>query len=149
MRRREFITLLGGTAAWPLAARAQQGERVRRIGVLTGAAAPDDPEAQAVRAAFLQVMQQLGWTDGGNVRIDYRWGLGNVDNIRKYAAELAALAPDAILAVGTSTMAPLLQATRTVPIVFANVAARSVPASSIVCRGRAAMRLASCNTNTA
>jgi putative ABC transport system substrate-binding protein len=123
MKRREFITLLGSAAAaWPLAARAQQGERMRRIGWLAGGAAADDPEWQARIAAFLQVLQQLGWTDGRNVRIDYRWGLGSADNIRKYAAELAALAPDVILASGTSTMAALLQATRTVPIVFLNVA---------------------------
>ena len=122
LRRREFITLLGGSAAgWPLAARAQQPERMRRIGVLTGAAA-DDPEAQARIAAFLQGLQQLGWTDGRNVRIDYRWGAGNADNIRKYAAELVALAPDVILATGSAAMGPLLQATRTVPIVFVIVA---------------------------
>ena len=122
LKRREFITLLGGAAAWPLAARAQQGERMRRIGVLTCGAAADDPDAQARHAAFLQGLQQLGWTDGRNVRIDYRWGAGNPDNVRKDAAELAALAPDVIIASGTSTMAPLLQATRTVPIVFVNVA---------------------------
>ena len=123
MKRREFMSLIGGAAAaWPLTARAQQGERVRRIGALAGGVAADDSDAQANFAAFLQVLQQLGWTDGRNLRIDYRWGLGNVDNIRKYAAELAALAPDVILASGTSPMAPLLQATRTVPIVFVNVA---------------------------
>jgi putative ABC transport system substrate-binding protein len=121
--RREFITLLGGAAAaWPFAARGQQGERMRRIGVLIGGVAPDDPDAQANMAAFLQVLQQLGWTEGRNVRIDYRWGLGNADNIRKYAAELAALAPDAIFASGNAAMPSLLQATRTVPIVFVNVA---------------------------
>jgi putative ABC transport system substrate-binding protein len=121
--RREFITLLGGAAAaWPLAARAQEQERVRRIGWLAGGAAADDPEWQARIAAFLQVLQQLGWTDGRNVRVEYRWGLGSADNIRKYATELAALAPDVILASGTSTMAALLQATPTVPIVFLNVA---------------------------
>jgi putative ABC transport system substrate-binding protein len=121
--RREFITLLGGAAAaWPFAARGQQGERMRRIGVLIGGVAPDDPDAQANMAAFLQVLQQLAWTEGRNVRIDYRWGLGNADNIRKYAAELAALAPDAIFASGNAAMPSLLQATRTVPIVFVNVA---------------------------
>ena len=119
MKRREFITLLGGAAAaWPLAARAQQAERMRRIGVLMPAAA-DDPEGQARIAAFLQGLQQLGWTDGRNVRIDTRWGAGDADRIRRYAAELVALAPDVILAAGTSTVGPLLQATRTVPIVFA------------------------------
>ncbi len=123
IKRREFIALLGGAAAgWPRAAHAQQGEGMRRIGVLRGGLAADDSDAQANIAAFLQGLQQLGWTDGRNLRIDYRWGLGNVDNIRKYAAELAALAPDVILASGTAPMAPLLQATRTVPIVFVNVA---------------------------
>jgi putative ABC transport system substrate-binding protein len=123
MKRRAFITLLGGAAAaWPLAARAQQGERVRRIGMLSGGGTADDPDVQANVAAFLQGLQQLGWTDGRNLRIDIRWGAGNPDNVRKYAAELVALNPDVILTAGTSTMAPLLQATHTVPIVFANVA---------------------------
>jgi len=123
MKRREFITLLGGAAAaWPLAASAQQTERVRRIGVLTAATPEDDPDGRARLSAFLQVLQQLGWTDGSNVRLDYRWGLGDPNNIRKYAAELVALAPDVILSVGTSSMGPLLQATRTVPIVFVSVA---------------------------
>ena len=119
MIRREFITLLGGAAAaWPVAARAQQGERVRRIGVLVGAQHPDDPESQANFAAFLQRLQQLGWDESRNVQIDYRWGLGNADNVRKYAMELAAIAPDVILAHATPTVGPLLQVTRTVPIVF-------------------------------
>jgi len=123
MRRREFITLLGGAAAaWPLAARAQQADRVRRIGALIGAPSADNPDAQANIRAFLQVLQQLGWTDGRNVRIDIRWGAGNADDIRKYAAELAAVAPDVIFASGTASVGPMLQATRTVPIVFANVA---------------------------
>jgi putative ABC transport system substrate-binding protein len=116
MQRREFITFLGGATAWPLTARAQQPDRMRRIGVLTGLAA-DDPEGQARNAAFLQVLQQLGWTDGRNVQIEYRWGAGNADNIRKYAAELAALAPDVILVTGNA-VEQLLQATRAVPIVF-------------------------------
>jgi putative ABC transport system substrate-binding protein len=116
--RREFITLLGGAAAaWPLAARGQQGERMRRVGVLLGFAA-DDPEGQTRLAAFAEGLEQLGWTFGGNVRIDTRSGAGNADDTRKYAAELAALAPDVILAAGSATVAPLLQATRTVPIVF-------------------------------
>jgi putative ABC transport system substrate-binding protein len=123
MKRREFIALLGGAAATlPLVARAQQPDRVRRIGVLSGGGAADDPDAQGHIAAFLQGLQQLGWTDGRNMRIDTRWGAGNADNIRKYAVELAALAPDVILTTGTATMAPLLQATRTVPIVFVAVA---------------------------
>jgi putative ABC transport system substrate-binding protein len=120
MRRREFITLMSGAVAWPLAARAQQADRVRRIGVLNNLAAAD-LEAQANVAAFLQGLQQSGWTDGRNVRIDTRWAEGNADVIRKYAAELVALAPDVILATGTAGMGPLLQATRTVPIVFATV----------------------------
>jgi putative tryptophan/tyrosine transport system substrate-binding protein len=122
MRRREFITLLGGAAAtWPLAARAQQREQVRRIGVLVSLPA-DDPQAQARNAAFLQGLQQLGWTVGRNVKIDFRWGASNADNARKFASELLALRPDVLLAPGTSTLAPLLQATRVVPIVFVHVA---------------------------
>jgi putative tryptophan/tyrosine transport system substrate-binding protein len=118
MKRREFITLLGGAAvAWPIAAQAQQPNGVRRIGVLTGTAA-EDPEAQARNAAFLQGLQQLGWTDGRNVRIDYRSAAGSADNVRKYAAELVALAPDVILAIGSVSVGALLQITRTVPIVF-------------------------------
>jgi putative ABC transport system substrate-binding protein len=118
MRRREFITLLGGAAvAWPLTARAQQSERVRLIGVLMAAAA-DDPEYHARIGAFQQGLALLGWTDGRNARIDTRWAT-NADDIRRHAAELAALAPDVILAAtGTTTVAPLLQATRIVPIVF-------------------------------
>ncbi|MGC1876264.1 MAG: ABC transporter substrate-binding protein [Pseudolabrys sp.] len=120
MRRREFITMLGGAAvAWPLAARAQQPERVRRIGVLMYLPA-DDAEGQARLAAFTQALTQLGWSDGHNLRIDTRYA--TADDIRRHAAELAALAPDVILAgTGTATVAPLLQATRTVPIVFAVV----------------------------
>jgi putative tryptophan/tyrosine transport system substrate-binding protein len=118
MRRREFITLFGGAAiAWPLAVRAQQPDQMRLIGVLTGLAA-DDPVAQARNAGFLEGLQQLGWTVGRNVRVDTRWGAGDADRIRRYAAELAALAPDVILAIGSSAAGPLLQATRTVPIVF-------------------------------
>ena len=115
--RREFITLLGGAAAWPLAARAQQAERVRRIGVLRPFSA-DDAESQIRMGAFLQALALLGWTIGRNVRIDTRWATANAAEIRRHAAELVALAPDVILATGTSTVGPLLQATRTVPIVF-------------------------------
>jgi ABC-type uncharacterized transport system substrate-binding protein len=117
MRRREFITLVGGTAvAWPLAVRAQQPDRMRRIGALAGI--EDDAEGQARFAAFQQGLQQLGWIDGRNVRIDYRFGGGDADSIRKHAAELAALAPDVILAAGAAAVGPMLQAARNVPIVF-------------------------------
>jgi ABC-type uncharacterized transport system substrate-binding protein len=117
MKRREFITLLSGAAAaWPLAAGAQQGERMRRIGVLVPQD-QDSPVAQARIAALLQELQRLGWA-GRNVRIDIRWAGAEVENIRKHAAELAALAPDVILANGSVVVTPLLQATRTVPIVF-------------------------------
>jgi putative tryptophan/tyrosine transport system substrate-binding protein len=122
VKRREFITLIGGAAAaWPLAAsRAQQPEQRRRIGVATGTAA-DDPDGQARLRGFLQGLKQSGWTEGRNVRIDARWGAGDADLYRN-AAELIALAPDVILASGDSTVGPLLRATRTVPIVFAQVA---------------------------
>ena len=120
MKRREFITLLGGAAAtWPLTARAQQSGGMRRIGVLMASAA-DDSESQARIAGFLQALQQLGWADGRNVRIDTRWA--TADDIHRHAAELAALAPDVLLAgTGTATVSALLQATRTVPIVFVTV----------------------------
>jgi putative ABC transport system substrate-binding protein len=122
MRRREFLGLVGSAAVvCPLAARAQQVDRVRRVGVLMNIVA-DDPEASGRNAALLQSLQQLGWTDGRNVRVDYRWGGGDADNIRKYAAELVALTPDVILTAGSATLGPLLQATRTVPIVFVQVA---------------------------
>ena len=118
MKRREFITLFGGAAVRGRSRRcAQQSERMRRIGVLMSLAA-DDPEGQARLDAFVQALQELGWTDGRNVRIDTRWSAGNADDVRKYAAELVALAPDVILASGGSVVGPLLQATRTVPIVF-------------------------------
>jgi putative tryptophan/tyrosine transport system substrate-binding protein len=117
VKRREFITLIGTTAAWPFSARAQQGERVRRIGVLMSLA-ENDREGQARLAAFLQGLQELGWIDGRNVRIDTRWGAGGGERVRKYTAELVALTPDVILASGGSVVAGLLQATRTVPIVF-------------------------------
>ena len=119
MRRRDFLGALGGAAAaWPLTARAQQGERMRRVGVLVAAAA-DDPDYQARIVALLHGLQQLGWTDGRNVRIDTRWATTNPDDIRRHAVELAAFAPDVLVAAtGTATVAPLLQATRTVPIVF-------------------------------
>ena len=119
MRRREFISLLGGAvAAWPASARAQRSERTRLIGALMGGAAGDNAEGRGRLAALLQGLAQLGWTDGRNVRIDIRSPAGNPDNIRKYAAELVALAPDIIFSSGSASVGPLLQATRTVPIVF-------------------------------
>ena len=121
MRRRDFITLLGSAPVlWPLAARAQQADRMRRIGVLMTLAA-DDPEGQARVAAFRQGLQQLGWTGGHDVQIETRWATSNIE-ARKHAAELVALAPDLILATGSPTVAALQQATRSVPIVFVNVA---------------------------
>jgi putative ABC transport system substrate-binding protein len=120
VKRREFVALIGGAAAWPLAARAQQADRMRRIGVLMNTTA--NAEQQTNLAAFLQGLQQLGWTDGRNVRIDTRWAGGDALEIRRHAGELAALAPDVILTTGTAGMGPLLQATHTIPIVFNNVA---------------------------
>jgi putative ABC transport system substrate-binding protein len=121
MQRLEFITLLGGAAAtWPLGARAQQGEPIRRVGVLMNLAA-DDAEGRARLAAFLQGLQEAGWAVDRNVRIDPRWGAGDADHFRKQAAELVALAPDVILASGIPVVVALLQATRSVPIVFAQV----------------------------
>jgi putative ABC transport system substrate-binding protein len=118
MRRRQFVTFLGSAAvAWPLAARTQQQEKIRRIGVLTPFAA-DDPEAKARLGAFQQALRELGWTEGRNLQIDTRSGQGDVERIRKYAVELVALAPDVILAAGGTVVAPLLQVTRTVPVVF-------------------------------
>jgi putative tryptophan/tyrosine transport system substrate-binding protein len=120
IRRREFMFTLGGAAAWPLAARAQQAERMRRIGVLVNLPA-NDPEWQGRLAAFLQGMEALGWADGRNVRIDARSGAADAERIGRYAAELVALAPDVILASGTVTVEVLQKTTRTVPIVFVQV----------------------------
>jgi putative ABC transport system substrate-binding protein len=118
MRRREFIAGLGGAAAaWPLAAGAQQGERMRRVGVLTNLAS-DDSEAQVRNTAFAHALAQLGWVVGQNLQIEHRWAAGDAERIRTYAAELIALTPDVMLATGAAGVAPLLQATRTVPIVF-------------------------------
>ena len=121
MKRRDLITLLGGAAAaWPLAARAQQPGPMRRIGVLVTLAA-DDPEGQSRNVAFVQGLQQAGWTVGRNVRIEFRWAGARAADVRRHAAELVALAPDVILAAGSSAVGPLLQASRTVPIVFVSV----------------------------
>src|SRR5262245_37190311 len=118
MRRRQFLSLLGGAAAsYPLAARAQQSERMRRIGVLMSTTA-EDAEGQARIAAFLQGLRQAGWVVSGNVQIDTRWGAGDAERTRKFAAELLALAPDVILASGGAVAGMLLQVNRTVPIVF-------------------------------
>ena len=117
MRRRDFIKVIAASAAWPLAAQAQQPERVRRIGVLHSGAA-DDPHIQARNTAFLQALQQLGWTEGRNIRLEIRWAAADAERIRKHVAELVAFAPDVILATGSSTVGPLLQATRSIPIVF-------------------------------
>ena len=121
LKRREFILLLGGAAAWPLAARAQQGERMRSVGVLTPFAA-HNTEGQNRVTAFAQALQQLGWSVGQNARLHYRWGDGTSATMQKYAAELVALAPDVILADSSAALSPLLQATQTIPIVFAIVA---------------------------
>jgi putative tryptophan/tyrosine transport system substrate-binding protein len=121
MKRREFIMLIGGAAAWPLAARGQQPGRMRRIGVLTPFPA-DDAEGHARLTAFAQALQQLGWTVGQNVHIDYRWGPGNAETMRKYATELVALTPDVVLASTSAAVPPLLEASRSIPIVFAGVA---------------------------
>jgi hypothetical protein len=118
MRRRDFMRLLGGAATtWPLGARAQQGEPLRRIGVLMSTAA-DDPEGQARIAAFQQGLQQFNWTIGRNVRIDSRWPAGDSERFHSYAAELVTLSPDVILATGSAAAEPLLRATRTIPVVF-------------------------------
>ena len=121
MRRRDFIKVIGGgVAAWPLVVRAQEPDRMRRIGVLSGGPATDDPDNQARWVTLTQALQQLGWIEGRNLQIDYRLSEGNTDRARKFAAELVALNPDVIVASGTTAVGPLLQVTRTVPIVFVN-----------------------------
>jgi ABC-type uncharacterized transport system substrate-binding protein len=120
MRRRTFITLLGGAAAWPLAARAQQSDRMRRIGVLMDLAA-DDPEGRVRLAVFRAELSRLGWADGGNTRIDIRWGAGVANRMREFAEELVALMPDAILASGSPSVGALQQSTMKLPVVFASV----------------------------
>ena len=148
MNRRAFIILaLGGAASWPRAARAQQGERMRSIGVLLPAA-PDDPVFQARLAAFHQALALLGWIIGRNVRIDTRWATTNPAEIRRNATELVALAPDVILSTGASTVPPLLQATRTVPIGFRSPPIRSARATSTTWPARVATSPGSCFSNT-
>src|SRR5499427_8970959 len=120
MRRRNFISLVGGAAAWPLVARAQQRERVRRIGVMLNLAA-DDPEGQARLAAFLQGLQEAGWAVGRNAQIEIRWAGGNAEQMRRQVTEMVALAPDVILASSPQVVMPLRDATRTIPIVFVAV----------------------------
>src|SRR5215468_12723494 len=120
MRRREFLALTCGVAAWPIAARAQQNERMRRVGVLMNTTA--NSEQQQSLVAFRQALQQLGWTEGRNVQMDVRWAGGDAREIRRHAGELVALAPDVSVATGNAGMVPLLQATRIIPIVFNNVA---------------------------
>ena len=120
MQRRQFIALIGSAATWPLAARAQQDQRVRRIGVLS-ALSEDDPESLARRPAFEQALKALNWTNGNNLRVDYRWAANDPERIRKLVAEIIALEPDVILLSGTSVVAPVIQATRTIPIVFVQV----------------------------
>ena len=151
LHRREFITLLGGAAAaWPVAARAQQSERMRRIGVLVGNLPAGDPEWQARGNAFVQGLQERGWSDGRNLRIEYRWGLGDPDRLRKYATELVALAPDVILAAGrprgsgVATIQPLR-----CPSCSRMFWTQWAPAMSPPWRGRAAMPPASQVSNSA
>jgi len=120
MQRREIIALLGGAAVWPLVARGEQGDRIWRIGYFKGTSA-DDPESKARRTAFEQGLQQLGWTQGRNVRIDYRFAGGDAATSRKHAEELVALAPDVIVSTGSFSTGQILRATRTVPVVFAIV----------------------------
>src|SRR5262245_22207411 len=149
MKRREFITLLGGAAAaWPLAARAQQGERARRIGVLMSYAA-DDPAGQTRLLAFAQALAQLGWTEGRNIRIDIRWGGGSPERIRSYAAELVALAPDVILAVASVTTGRCCKRLGSCRSYSCRSPNPSVLVSSKPSPGRAATLLVLCSMNTA
>ena len=143
MRRREFITLLGGaTAGWPLAVRAQQGERVRRVGVLMGYA-ENDPGAQSYLEAFRAALAKLGWTDGSNLRIELRWGAADPNRIKTFAKELVDLRPDAIFGATTPVLGALARETRTIPIVFTIVTIRSAMASLRASRIRAATSAAS------
>jgi len=136
MNRREFVTLVGGTAAWPLAARAQQPDRVRRIAVLVGAT-ENDPEAPLMSEAFRQTLNQLGWKEGVSVRIDTRWGAGDLDRMRAYAKELIETAPDVAVADSTPAALALQRESRTTPVIFIRRAIPSVAAWSQPLRGRA------------
>ena len=147
MRRREFLGILGGAAAWPIVSKAQQAERVRLVGVLN-ILASDDPEGQARTAVFEQTLQELGWAVGRDLKIETRQ-IGPSDSLRRYAAELVALAPDVILSIGSIALAPLQQATRTIPIVFVNVPDPVGAASSKVWATRAAISPASRISSTA
>jgi len=135
--RRKFVAALGAAAAWPLTAQAQQAEPMRRIGMLNGVNA-DNPEGQAQKAAFLQGLQQLGWTDGRNVRFDIRWAAGNAADARKFAAELVALAPDVILSAGSPMWGHCSKQPAQCRLYSRSSPIQSAPASSIVCRGLAA-----------
>jgi putative tryptophan/tyrosine transport system substrate-binding protein len=139
VKRREFITLLGGAAVWPLAAQAQQRERIRRIGVLVGTYGQTDREGQDRIAVFLDTFRRLGWSDGRNVRIETRWGAGDADRSKAFAAELVRSAPDVIVAVNNPTLAELQQLTRTIPIVFAQVSDPWAAVLSPALRGQAAI----------
>jgi putative ABC transport system substrate-binding protein len=146
LRRRDFISLLGGVAAaWPFAARAQQAERVRRIGVLA-AYAENDPEAQARVVAFRQALQGLGWTEGRNIAMEYRWGAGDSGRARTFVAELVSLKPDVILAHGTPALTALYEATRTIPVVFVSVI-DPVGAGTVQSPGQAPTLQASAHSN--
>src|SRR5262245_50694920 len=140
MRRRVFIKLLGGAAvAWPLAARAQQAERMRRIGVLVASYAETDREGQARVAAFLDTFRRLGWSDGRNVRIDLRGGAGDAGRSKVFAAELVRSAPDVIVVASSPALAELQRLTHTIPIVFAQVSSPWAAVLSPALRGRAAI----------
>ena len=147
MKRREFIATLGGAAAWPLAARGQGPDRVRSIGVLMTLAS-NNPDAQSNITTFLQALQQLGWTDGRNLRVELRWSAGDANNVRKHASELAGIGPDVIFAAGGPSMGPLLHATLTVPIVFAAVPDPVGSGFVAAWRARAATLPALCSSNT-
>jgi hypothetical protein len=148
MRRREFLGFLGAAAAAsPLAAQAQQVERTRRIGVLNGLAA-NDPQGQANNAAFLQSLQQLGWAEGRNTRIDYRWGAGNADEMRRYAAELVTLAPDVLVATGGASVGPLLRRPERFRSCSQMSPIRLAPGLSKVFRVRVATLPDLCSSNT-